>query len=134
MASDTPDDARTTYSNVRSALGVEQSEVSNDGLDFAIDKAGVLVDREVAPHTTRDIAAVETYLAAYLHIDDTEAGNAPVSSLKQSSRTVSFDTGEQDSLKSDMWEKAVLFDPTNRVENLLAPDASVNVPDTKGIK
>jgi hypothetical protein len=129
-----PAGARTTYDKVRSALGGDAAQYPDDDLSFPVGNATQLVDNRLAPYTAADLTTTETYLAAYLAVDTTDPDNQGISSVKQSSRKISFATGGDDSTAAELWEKAVLFDPTGRLDDLADDDktATVRVPDVKG--
>lgn len=127
---------RTSADMVRSALEADASEYSDAALEFEISQANQLVDDKVAPYAgpgdADALVSVETYLAAWLAVDDTDAGSAPVSNLSQSSRSVSFDTSDLTGTAAEMFQRAVIFDPTGRVETLGEPSATMQVPDVMG--
>lgn len=105
-----------TEADVEGAGGLDADDYTAAEMQFAIDYAEGIINEELSPSDTNNMAYVQTaaLVAAAVVSDD-----APVSSLSGPSRSISFDTGRALSLL----EKAYARDPTNRLQELLDPDA-----------
>jgi len=113
------EDVRTTYEQVRSALGADSTEYSDSTLDYPITFAHDLVDQQVTPYADSDdegaLRRVETELAAAIAIGGRDQ-DLPASSIEQQSASVDFvDVVDVAGPAGSHWERAQLADPTGRL-------------------
>lgn len=125
-----------TVRQILTAHGIDtdQPRYATEVIDVHLTAAHSLVERELDPYTDDDLALTEAYIAASYAADSTgsETGSGAVSSLKQGSRQVSFDTDDLSGVAQTIWTKALREDPTGRLGMLDNPTATISVPSVRG--
>ena len=123
--------ARTTVQKVRSIL---DTSVEDNTVTSWMDIASTLVDDiEDADPSVSDsrLAKVEKVLTA--HMVSTQ--DQRQSSVSGASRSVEYQGETGLGINGTKYgQQAVALDPTNTLANMSKPDASVSVPDAKGIR
>lgn len=119
----------TTFADIRSALGVTSSEVPDSELSFDKSLAeGIVTDRlEPVADLPDDQDALDDVAALLAGAFYREEGT--IRQLSQGNRQLSFDTAGA----LGLWRKALMRDPTGRLEHLEKPEATFSTFDAKGI-
>lgn len=123
--------ARTTVQKVRSIL---DTNVEDNAVTSWMDIASTLVDDIAdADPTVSDsrLAKIEKVLTAHL-VSTQDQRHAATSGA---SRSVEYQGETGMGIEGTKYgQQAVALDPTNTLANMSKPDATVSVPDAKGIK
>jgi hypothetical protein len=117
--------------DVRRALDATATEYSDDDLEFPIKIATELVERELEPHTTDDLAITGTFLAAAEAYDSSFDLLDAAKSVSSGSAKLEIDTDRVGDDAVSYFAKAVRHDSSGQLAQLGKPAASVSVPNIR---
>lgn len=112
--------------DVRGALETTTEETPESEIQFEIKLAEQLVNDDLAPYSTNTdrLELVGAIIAAAYH-----ANEGPVQRAKEGDGSVAFDTSQAITL----WDMAVQMDPTGQLAEAEKREATISVPDARGI-